>query len=595
MTGGRRPIEELEALLGDPFDEGGEFSYGRILAADSDRRLVGWAEAVLQDWGFSAELVPNRLGGRWISTEDMVRRLSPIFRRDPALGLGHGVTTLMAACNVWVGGDEQAQTGLASRLLHGDRVAVAFHELAHGNDLLGNELIAEQTGAGAWRVSGRKEVINNIDRAPAVLLFARTGQSGSASGSAFSLLLWKKSVVLGGSADTTARIWTTGVRGCQIGVATFDGLLLPATSLIGAPGDGVATALRAFQVTRSVVPALACATLSAAVGMSVPYMTTRGLYGGTVWDLPHARGLLVRAWGRLIVGEALARVSVRSLHVRPDESFLLSAATKYLVPELLNQAMQHLTTLFGSSFYTVSPPYGAIEKWLRDLAVVPIGHAGSRSCLQSLVPNLPTWARRSRRQNTSPPELFSSGNQLGELDFSELTIGAGKSDSLVGVFEDEAVKNALTERFPDLKDQMDDWAEELTRLREDASALRPAQLGADASPDALAAGRRQALLFAAAALVGTWLHNRHDVNSAFHGSGTALRAGLALLADLSLESAPLTTGVLTDVVATGWSTDLELAAAEHIRKTHEAGRSLGIEELPLSVAPDRSTETSEEP
>lgn len=132
MNGIHRSIEELEELFGDPFDVTGEFSYGRILAADSERQLVSWAEDVLQRWGFSAELVPTRLGGRWSSTEDMVRHLSPVFRRDPALGLGHGVTTLMAACNVWVGGGNRAQRRFADALLRGDRVAVAFHELAHG-------------------------------------------------------------------------------------------------------------------------------------------------------------------------------------------------------------------------------------------------------------------------------------------------------------------------------------------------------------------------------------------------------------------------------------------------------------------------------
>lgn len=577
MTGDVRPIEELEELFGDPFDEGGEFSYGRILAADSQRRLIGWAEGVLQRWGFSSELVPSGLGGRWSSTEDMVRRLSPIFRRDPSLGLGHGVTTLMAACNVWVGGDERTQTEVADALLRGDRVAVAFHELAHGNDLLGNELLAEQRGSdvGGWRISGRKEVINNVDRAPAVLLFARTGPDGPTNASAFSLLLWQKHLVLDGSADTSARVQTAGVRGCQIGVANFDGLTLPADSIVGTPGEGVATALRAFQVTRSVIPALACATLSAAIGMSVPYMTTRHLYGGTAWDLPHARGLLVRAWAGLIVGDALARVSVRSLHVRPDESFLLSAATKYLVPELLNQSMQRLTTLFGSTFYAISTPYGAIEKWLRDLAVVPIGHAGSRSCLQSLIPNLPTWARRSRRPNPPVPGLFSSSSQFEELVFTDLTIGAGKGDSLVGALEDETIRTVLAEEFPELTERVAEWGEELRRLREDASTLGPKHLGADASPDALAAGRRQAILFAAAALVGTWFYNRHDVNSAFHGSGAALRSGLDLLTDLRTESA-------SPATSSGWSPESELAAATHIRDVHEAGRSLGIEELVLA-------------
>ncbi|WP_181024651.1 acyl-CoA dehydrogenase [Rathayibacter rathayi] len=584
MNGIHRSIEELEELFGDPFDVTGEFSYGRILAADSERQLVSWAEDVLQRWGFSAELVPTRLGGRWSSTEDMVRHLSPVFRRDPALGLGHGVTTLMAACNVWVGGGNRAQRRFADALLRGDRVAVAFHELAHGNDLLGNELAAERLddGGGSWRITGQKEVINNVDRAPAVLLFARSdpsGPTGAVNANAFSLLLWDKRNVLGGSADTSVRVQTSGMRGCQIGVATFAGLTLPTDSLVGARGGGVSTALRAFQITRAVIPALACATLSAAVGMAVSYMTTRRLYDGTVWDLPHARGLIARAWAGLIVGDALARVSVRCLHVRPDEAFLLSAATKYLVPELLNHSMQHLTTLFGSSFYAISTPYGAIEKWLRDLAVVPIGHSGSRSCLQSLIPNLPTWARRSRRQTASTPELFSADGQLEELAFDRLTIGVGKVDSLTAALEDDEIMRALALEHPELSDLVSGWVAERGRLQTDASRFGPRDLGADASLEALAAGRRQTILFAAAALLGTWFHNRHDASSAFHGDSVALEAGLNLLADLG-NALAISATETADAPPTKarWSPSLELAAATHIRRVHEAVRALGIEE-----------------
>src|SRR5690606_25693526 len=121
-----------------------------------------------------------------------------------------------------------------------------------------------------WRIDGTKEVINNIDRAESALVFARTSEDPGPG--AFSLLLWHKDATLSGSADTSHRVRTAGVRGCQLGVVTFDRLVIPEDALIGAEGAGASIALRAFQITRAVVPALATGTLDAATRLAVPYM-----------------------------------------------------------------------------------------------------------------------------------------------------------------------------------------------------------------------------------------------------------------------------------------------------------------------------------
>ena len=83
-----------------------------------------------------------------------------MFRRDAALGLGYGITNFMAAVNVWMSGNDEQRRQLAASLLDGGKIAAAYHELGHGNDLLHNELGADRTGD-HFVISGRKEVINN--------------------------------------------------------------------------------------------------------------------------------------------------------------------------------------------------------------------------------------------------------------------------------------------------------------------------------------------------------------------------------------------------------------------------------------------------
>lgn len=570
---------DLEQVFGDPTAPDALLTHHAILAADRRRELVPDAESALTHWGFGAEFVPASLGGRWVSSEDLVRRILPVFRRDPALGLGQGVTSLMAAVNVWVAGDERVRHDVAAALIGGERIATGFHELAHGNDLLGNECAAT-LGPDGWTITGRKEVINNIDRAESALLFVHTG--GEPSARAFSLLHWRKDRTGSGAADTGYRFETAGMRGCQIGAVTFDRLVVGADRFVGEPGAAVSTALRAFQVTRAVLPALTNGALDSATRLALDYARRRDLYGSTVWQLPHARHLLVRAWGALLVSDALARAGVRLLHRHPDETFLATAAAKYLAPALMNAGMADLSTLFGSSFYAVEDEYGIFEKWLRDLIVVPIGHAGSVACLLSLVPGLPTWARRVARGGSYDGAVFDGRGELGELDFGALGLGVGRQDSLVIALQDKAITEAVRSEQPALVPILELWQGELTAVLSGVRELAPNELGSDVSPRAMELARRAAGLMAAGAVLGTWFEGRDDPASPFAATGDALAVALLRVTELLSHVPVAGLGDGGPERPATWPQEVCDRAARAVERTVDAGLCLGTEQGPIS-------------
>lgn len=577
MTGSAPP--DLEQLFGDPTAPDSLLNHRDILEADRHGELVHPAESALHSWGFGSEFVPASLGGRWVSSEDLVRRIRPVFRRDPALGLGQGVTSLMAAVNVWAAGNRQVKQRVADALIGGERIATGFHELAHGNDLLSNECEAT-LGPDGWTVNGCKEVINNIDRAESALLFVRTG--GGASARAFSLLHWRKEDTKSGTADTRRRIETTGMRGCRIGAVTFDRLVLAEDCVVGEPGAAVSTALRAFQVTRAVLPALANGALDSSIRLAIDYMRRRNLYGSTVWDLPHARHLLVRAWAALLVSDSLARASVRLLHRRPDESFLASAAAKYLAPALMNAGMEDLAVLFGSSFYAVEDEYGIFEKWLRDLIVVPIGHAGSVACLLSMAPGLPTWVRRVARGGAYDRTVFDGRQELGELDFDALGVGVGRQDSLVMPLQTQEITDAVLAEYPELAQTLSLWQDELAAVISGLRQISPSELGFDMSPRAMGLARRAAGLMAAGSVLGTWYEGRDDPSSPFSASRHALTVAMQRVSEL-LDHLPVT-GMGSDGSErrASWPQELCDEAAQTLAATVDAGLCLGTEQVPIS-------------
>ncbi len=341
-------------------------------------------------------------------------------------------------------------------------------------------------------------MIDNVDRAESVLIMARTApESGARS---HSLLLWHKDDATRRYVDTSRRVLTAGLRGCRIGGAEFRGLPVPVAGTVGAPGTATQTALTAGPVSRAVIPALAVATVDASLDLAVRYGRERSLYGASVLDLPHARALLAGAIADFLLADAFSAVVVRALHLAPAESLVLSAASKALVPQLLLSTMDDLSVLFGSTFYARVAPYDVFEKFLRDLAVVPIGHGGSTACLLTILPNLPAWLRRSRRTGATEPGLFRLGAPLDELAFDRLTLGGGAHDPLGAALRDPSIRS----RFgPGAESEaLERVAVAFDEVRDEIAALQPTDLGADAAPHAFSVAHRLTLALAGGAWAG---------------------------------------------------------------------------------------------
>nr|MDT0664874.1 hypothetical protein [Micromonospora sp. DSM 115978] len=272
------------------FDTANPVGFAAFAAADERAELLVDGEELLAQWRCNAQFVPVELGGRLDTADRLARALRPVFRRDAALGLGYGVTSLMAAVNVWAAGSASQRARVAELLLAERRVAVAFHELDHGNDLLASVLSARpDPAAGGHRrllLSGSKQVVNNVHRAEAIVLFARTADAPGAR-SHSSLLVPTDGFAADARVRQLPRYRTAGVRGVRLGGVAFDDAPVDADTVLGRLGDGVETALRAFQLTRAVLPGMALGAVDTTIRTVLRFARARQLYGTTVADLPH--------------------------------------------------------------------------------------------------------------------------------------------------------------------------------------------------------------------------------------------------------------------------------------------------------------------
>ena len=521
----------LEELLGDPYDPQNPCGHEAVLAADERRELPAAAVRALDAWGFNAELVPASLGGRLTGTDQLVRALRPVFRRDGALGLGYGITNFMAAMNVWMSGNDEQRRHLATTLLDGGKIAAAYHELGHGNDLLHNELRADDAGD-HFAITGRKEVINNAAYAGHAVVFARTdAKPGPRSHSLLLVdttpdaLRAPTSTVDASSLTRLPRFRTVGMRGCHLSGFEFDRHRVPANSLIGAPGTAVETALRSFQVTRCVTAGLGVGSVDAVLAAVFAFAQQRRLYGGTLAQIPHARTVIADAFADLLVADAFVTTTARLLHTAPRHGSRYAASVKYLVPILLEDAARSLAVVLGARSFLRSGEYAIVGKHLRDLPVLSIGHAGGTACLLTVLPQLISLGRLGEGTDTVPASTFDT-TALPELDVSALCLLGRGHDPLIGTLA--AQLDDLSRAVdPPARAVVDQLRGELRALLDDARSLPANGCGVDAAPAAFRLAERYALLAAAACCIGVWQAGR--LPTTVPGS-TWLRALLGRLA-----------------------------------------------------------------
>jgi alkylation response protein AidB-like acyl-CoA dehydrogenase len=524
----RARVAELESRLGDAGDPENPFGNAAVLAADERRELIGEAEQMLTEFGLNAEFVPTRLGGRLDRVDALGRVLRGVFRRDASLGLGYGVTSLLAAVGVWAGGSTAQRHWTAELLLRGGRLAVAFHELAHGNDFVRNEFTALPDGNGGYLLNGRKEVINNIERAEALVLFGRTSPApGSRS---HSLLLVDKAAVPTDGYRYLPRYATAGMRGCRIGGVEFTGCPLPGHALVGAEGGGVELALRSFQITRSAVPSMVLGDADTALRTVVGFAVDRQLYGRSVREIPHARATLCAAFLDLLISDCMALAATRAVHLLPDEAAILASATKYLVPKLLGEATYDMSIVLGANFYVRQGEYGAFQKHARDLPMATVGHSGAAACQATIIPQLPRLARRAWFSGPpAPADLFRVHDGLPALDTDRLVLVSG-GDSLAaslvaaaGELEGAADAGEYTAALRAVVRALTD---ELRDLREECAGLPPQDRTVLADPRVYGLADRYALVLAGASCLNVWLNQRGDAATPFLADPAWLVAAL---------------------------------------------------------------------
>jgi acyl-CoA dehydrogenase len=233
------------------------------------RRFV----AMLGDGGWLRYCVPQGYGGQLAKLD--VRSLCLIretLARTSGLadfafamqGLGTGPITLF--------GTPEIKAAYLPKVAQGRQIgAFALSEPEGGSDVAGLRMTARRDG-NDFLLDGRKTWISNAGIADHYVVFARTGEAPGAKGlSAF--------VVDAGTPGLRVAERIEVIAPHPLGTLAFEGCRVPASHLLGRPGDGFKIALATLDVFRSTVGAAALGFARRALDEAVARAGSREIFG----------------------------------------------------------------------------------------------------------------------------------------------------------------------------------------------------------------------------------------------------------------------------------------------------------------------------
>jgi alkylation response protein AidB-like acyl-CoA dehydrogenase len=418
-----------------------EFSFGdltRRLPANTwqdsvlsaDERGSGWleGEAMLDELGFAHNLIPAHAGGHWGQMDKLMDLYRALYRRDPGLGLGYAGSTFIACCNIWAVGSAEQQQKTIQLLKNNRRLACSYYEADHGNDLAAVEFRAERQGD-YLLLNGRKNLTTNIRRADAAVVFARISDDpGSRSHS--QLLLFKDQLPKGAFQDLN-RHASAGMRNIRLGGFEVEDLQLPASVILGIPGQALETTMRSFQVTRSLIPGMFLGALDTSLRLAMQFSRERCLHSKRLSEYANTRYQLTMTFLDCLLIDSLCRLGARALQVLPNFGCLYAPAIKVAVPHLLLGAMDRLSSLMGASFYRREGKFGLFQKLLRDTKPVGFAHVGRPACQLTLLPLLHLMARKTSAAEPLPSSLTDLSSDLELLDFARFGLSPSSTDPVL--------------------------------------------------------------------------------------------------------------------------------------------------------------------
>ena len=284
-------------------------------ALDKEGRFPRAQLRELAELGLMGVNVPEELGGAQAGAVSYVLGMMEIAQGCASTAVTMAVNNMVAETIVRFGSPGQKQSYVPE--ITSGRFAAASYALSEphcGSDAAALRTSARRDGD-SWVLNGSKQWITSGDHAGVIIVWARTGQSGSKGISCFLVEAGARGLQVGKHEDKM------GLRASTTVSLSFEDLRLPGSAMLGAAGEGFSIAMAALDGGRVGIAAQAVGIGAAALDAAVRYARERQAFGQPIanyqairfmiadsaTELDAARLLVLRAAGLKEAGKPFTR------------------------------------------------------------------------------------------------------------------------------------------------------------------------------------------------------------------------------------------------------------------------------------------------
>ena len=348
---------------------------------DKEHRFPHELIAKMGQLGLMGISVPEAWGGAGMDAVSYVLALEEICKACASTGVIMSVNnSLVCDPLVKYGTDAQKRQWLVPLAAGMKLGCYALSEPEAGSDAAAQKTNAHLDGD-TWVLSGTKNFITNAPKADLILVFATTDAAKKHHGiSAFLVPTNTKGVVVGPPDDKM------GIRGAHSSQVFFDDCRLPASAMLGSPGDGFKIAMSTLDGGRIGIAAQAVGIAQAAFEAAVKYATERKTFGKPIAEHQAIQFKLADMSTEIDA----ARMLLWRAAVAKDEGGKFSkeaAMAKVFAAEVANRVAKEAVQVFGGYGYLADFP---VERHFRDAKITEIYEGTSeiqRLVIASLVLN----------------------------------------------------------------------------------------------------------------------------------------------------------------------------------------------------------------
>lgn len=275
--------------------------------------------------------------------------------------------TALGTLPVVVAGDALQRASLARALRAGKMAGFGLSEWRHGLDILGNDAAAEPLNAAGepcgagdatqFRLSGTKAPVNNATRGAIVTVLVRTAEGRETNSQSLFMIERDKTPLAPGK-----RFESLGYRNMDLSSIVLDGVMVPASAVLGKVGEGFHHARRSLEISRGGVASMAAGLAIRAFAIAAAHALERSLYGAKVIEIPAVTSLLAQSYARIVEATALARFTGRLLAHATVSSRHATCAAKLVIPQLLEQNVHDCGTVLGARSLLEDLPFARLRR-----------------------------------------------------------------------------------------------------------------------------------------------------------------------------------------------------------------------------------------